>query len=83
MCRRKKNRRKKNVLVDLTHGHASRKQTKRIIHAGAAKKKMSKQTDSESSKNIYPGEKLQAGVKGRATTEMSTLLGERPAPAAM
>ena len=39
------------------------------------------ETESESSKNIDPGEMLQAGLKGRATTEMSTILGERPAPA--
>ena len=44
---------------------------------------MSKQTDSESSKNIDPARgDAPSGVNGRATTDMSTILGERPAPAA-
>ena len=44
---------------------------------------MSKQTDSKSPKNIDPGqEDTPSEVNGRATTEMSTILGDRPAPAA-
>ena len=38
MCCRKKTAERKMCLSRTTHGHESKKQTKRIIHAGAAKK---------------------------------------------
>ena len=63
------NLQKKLCLSRSTHGHESRKQTKRIIHAGAAKSVV--ETDSKSSKIFDPGASrgdAPSGTKGRATT---------------
>ena len=73
----KKKPQKEMCLSRTTHGHESKIQTKRMMHAGAAKIKNDVETDSESSKNIDPGGNAPSGVEGRATTEMSTILGGR------
>ena len=63
------NLQKKLCLSRSTHGHESKKQSKRIIHAGAAKKccrngsKSSKIIDPAASRGDAP-----SGAKGRATT---------------
>ena len=44
MCRRKKTAERKMCLSRTTHRHESKKQTKRIIHAGAAKKRRNRLT---------------------------------------
>ena len=62
-CAVGKKTQKERCLSRTTQRHQSKKQTKRIIHAGAAKKMLLKvETDSESSKNMNPGEMLQAGL---------------------
>ena len=63
-------------------GHESKIQTKRMMHAGAAKKNV--ETDSESSKNIDPGEMLQAGLRDvrRPRMRCPLSLGDGSAPAA-
>ena len=61
MCRRKKNRRKKNVLVE-NDAWTRKQKANEKNNPCRSSKKMSKQTDSESSKNIDPGEIFQVGL---------------------
>ena len=78
--KKKKTAERKMCLSRTTHGHESKKQTKRIIHAGAAKKCRNRLTPNPLKISIQG--RYSKWVNGRATTEMSTILGERPAPAA-
>ena len=56
---------KKLCLSRSTHGHESKKQTKRIIHAGVAKKVLSKRIPNPLKLSIqgHPGEMRQAGLR--------------------
>ena len=81
MCRRKKNRRKKNVLVE-NDAWARKQKANEKNNPCRSSKKMSKQTDSESSKNIDPGEILQVGLTDgrRQRCPLSLGNGQRPLP---
>ena len=75
------NLQKKLCLSRSTHGHESKKQTKRIIHAGAAKKVLSKRIPNPLKLSIqgHPGEMRQAGLRdGRQPRCPGPSLGNGP-----